>query len=201
MDVYPQLGIVVAPYAAIAMLTYSYGTTRVHSGLETQDFTLPDVVFGGGGTLGYDLSSLVHSTETYVRVGAGLFTGNGLNTSAQLVPIDLWLEKGLYLARRVTLTAAVGGTFQLSSVSLLATVGPYQEDLHVSSSTYGPAGRLGLDVMLVPGWSVKLDGAVRVPLNSASYTESDGKDLPAEWLNRDDHFATIGANLGIAKTF
>ena len=201
IDVYPQLGLVVAPYASIAMVTYSYGTTRVRSGIEHQDFTLPDVVYGAGGTLGYDLSSLLRSNETFVRVGAGIFTGNGLNTSAQLVPLDLWIEKGFYLARRLTLTTALGGTLQLSSVSLLTTIGPHQEDLHVSSATYGPAGRVGLDVMLRPGWSVKLDVALRVPLNSASYSESDGKPIPAEWQSREDHLATMGANLGFAKTF
>jgi len=201
IDAYPQLGLVIAPYASFAMITYSYGTTRVHSGSEFQDFTLPEVVFGGGATLGFDLSALLHSTETYARVGAGLFVGSGLNTTARLVPIDLWLEKGFYLGGRFTVAAAAGFTVQNSSVNVLTALAGVEEDLHVSSVMYGPAARLGVDVMLRPEWSVRLETAVRIPLNSASYTESDGKTVPDEWLARDDHFATIAANLGLAKTF
>jgi hypothetical protein len=201
VDAYPQLGLVIAPYASFALLTYSYGTTRVRSGSAFQDFTLPEAVFGGGATLGYDLSSLLGWTETYARVGAGVFVGSGLNTSATLVPLDLWFEKGFYLARRLSLAAAIGGTLQLTSVNVLTAIPPIAEDLHVASTMVGPAARLGLDVMLHPDWSLKVEAAARVPLNSASYTEADGKTVPAEWLSRDDHFATIAANLGIAKTF
>ena len=201
LDVYHRLGVVVAPYAAVAMLTYCDGNTRVQSGLASQDFTLPDAMFGGGATIGYDVSSIVHSSESYVRVGAGIFTGNGLNTSARLVPIDLWLEKGFDLARRLTLVTAVGGTLQLGSVDLLTSLPPATDVLHVSSATYGPAVRLGLDVLLHPDWSLRLEAAARMPLNSASYAESDGKAIPAEWQSRNDHFATISANVGLAKTF
>ncbi|MBX3191965.1 MAG: PEGA domain-containing protein [Labilithrix sp.] len=201
LDAYRQLGLVLAPYGSFGLLTYSYGLTRVRSGSVFQDFTLPDVVFGGGATIGYDLSSLVGWTETYARVGVGVLTGHGLNTSATLVPIDLWFEKGFYLARRLSLAAAVGGTVQLASVNILTSMPAFEEELHVASTMIGPAARLGVDVMLHPDWSLKIEAAARVPLNSASYTESDGKTIPPEWLRRDDHFATIAVNLGIAKTF
>jgi hypothetical protein len=201
IDAYRQLGIVFAPYGSFGMLTFGSGTTTVHSGATSQDFSLPDAVFGGGASIGFDLSSVLRSTETYVRVGGGVLTGSGLNTTAMLVPIDLWLEKGLYVARRVTLTAAVGGTVQLTSVTLATALGPSADDLHLSSIVAGPAARLGFDVLLHPDWSVRIEGVARVPLNGAAYTEGDGKPIPDEWRGRDDHFATLTASLGIARTF
>jgi hypothetical protein len=201
LEAYPQLGLVVAPYASFGLLTYCYGTTRIQSGDTFQDFTLPGVVFGGGATLGYEISSLVRWSNTYARVGGGIFTGSGLNTSALLVPIDLWFEKAFHVARRFSVAAAIGGTVQRSSVNVLTALDGVDEDLNVSSTMFGPAARLGADVMLHPDWSLKLEAAARVPMNSAAYTESDGKAIPAEWQSRDDHFATIAANLGIARTF
>ena len=201
VDAYRQLGIVVAPYGSFGMLTFGSGTTTVHSGAASQDFTLPDAVFGGGASIGFDLSAALHSTETYVRIAGGVLVGSGLNTSAMLVPIDLWLEKGIYLARRVTLTGAIGGTVQRTSVTLATALSSSADDLHLSSILVGPAARLGFDVLLHPDWSLKIEAAARVPLNSATYTEGDGKPIPDEWQARDDHFATLAANLGIARTF
>ena len=91
----------------------------------------------------------------------------------------------------------------MSSVTLLNTSpqSPITEDLHLSSTMYGPAARVGVDVLLHPDWSLKIEGAARVPLNTASYTESDGKPIPADWQRRADHFATLVVNLGLAKTF
>ena len=75
------------------------------------------------------------------------------------------------------------------------------EDQHLTSSMFGPAARLGLDVMLHPDWSLKVEGVARVPLSNAAYAESDGKVVPPEWTARQDHLATLAVNLGIARTF
>lgn len=90
---------------------------------------------------------------------------------------------------------------QLGSVNLLTALENVPEDIHVSSTMFGPAARVGLDIMLHPDWSLKLEGVARVPLTAATYTESDGKPVPPEWLARQDHLATLAFNLGIAKTF
>ncbi len=201
LDEYPQLGLVFTPQASLGLLVWNYGKMRVIGGGSSADYTFPTIVFGGGAMVGYDLSPLLRWTETYARVGAGAFVGSGASTSVSLVPIDLWFEKGLYLARRLTLAAALGGTVQVSSATFKAVPPAVPADLHLTSTMYGPAGRLGIDVMLHPDWSLRAEGAARVPLNTASYTESDGKVLPPEFQLRSDHFATIGANLGLAKTF
>ena len=201
LDVYPQLGISITPYASFGTLALGGGTTTVQSGEAFQEFSLPDLVFGGGVMLGYDVSSIVRSSDTFVRAGVGVLTGSGLNTTMMLVPVDLWVEKDFYLARRLSLTTALGGTMQLGSVNLLTALENVPEDLHVSSTMFGPAARLGLDIMLHPDWSLKLEGVLRVPLSTATYTESDGRAVPPEWTAREDHLATLAANLGIAKTF
>lgn len=201
LDAYPQVGVSITPYASIGMLAFGDGTTHIASGDAVQELSLPDVVFGGGILLGYDVSSLVRSSDTFVRAGVGVFAGSGVNTTMTLVPLDLWVEKDFYLARRLSLVTAVGGTMQLGSVNLLTALENVPEDIHVSSTMFGPAARVGLDIMLHPDWSLKLEGVARVPLTAATYTESDGKPVPPEWLARQDHLATLAFNLGIAKTF
>ncbi len=200
LDEYPQMGLVFTPSASFGLLTYNYGTTRI-GGASGGNVSLPSTVFGGGATVGYDLSSLLEWSETYARVGGGIFAGSGDHTSVMLIPIDLWFEKGVYMARRLMLVTAIGPTVQMSSVKLRAAAPIIPEDLHLSTTMYGPAARLGLDVLLHPDWSLRLEGIARIPLNSASYSEADKKPIPADWQRRVDHFATLAANLGVAKTF
>jgi hypothetical protein len=194
LEEYPQIGIVVQPYGSFAMLTYSYGATVIGG---TRVYQTPGVVFGGGATVGYDLSSLLSWSETFVRVGGAYYVGSGTAMKTSHVPIEFYVEKGFYLGRRLELFAAPGAVFQLNNVTLEDPVLP----LEMSATTIGPAGRVGLDIMLHPDWSLRVEGLARFPLTKASYEEKDGKPLPPEVLRREDHFATLGANIGVAKTF
>ncbi|MFO0679948.1 MAG: hypothetical protein U0169_25720 [Polyangiaceae bacterium] len=200
---YPQLGLSLTPYGSIATLLWVGGTTALSNATLTQDFALPTVMFGGGGTLGYDMSSILGWNEFHLRIGGGIFFGEGLNTQAQIIPFDFWLEKGFYLGRRVTLVTALGPSMQLTSVSLRQTTpkSALDEPYDLTATQFGPAARFGVDILLHPDWSLKIEAVGRVPVTAASYSEKNGRAFPAKWFAREDHFLTAGANVGIVKMF
>jgi hypothetical protein len=197
IEEYPQLGIVAVPYVSFATLAYSYGPTVFADGSRFRVHEPPAVVFGGGLTAGYDLSSLLSWSETFFRVGGAYYIGSGRAMSTTHIPIEAFVEKGFYLGRRLGMYIAPGGVFQLNQVKLEDPQQPFE----LSSTTIGAAGRLGFDILLHPDWSLRVEGIARVPITQGTYEEKDGKVIPAEVLRREDHFATIGANLGVAKTF
>src|SRR5690606_5955587 len=50
-----------------------------------QQFGLPLMMFGGGGALSYDMSSLVGWSEFSIRAGGEFLVGNGTATQASLI--------------------------------------------------------------------------------------------------------------------
>lgn len=194
LDEYPQIGLVLQPYGSFALLTYSYGATVIGG---TRVYQPPTLVVGGGATVGYDVSSLIGWSETFFKVGGAFYVGSGDKMSTTHVPIELAFEKGVYVGRRLTAFASVGGVFQLNSVKFDDATAP----LELSSTTIGPSARAGLDVMLHPDWTLRIEGMARVPVTTGTYEEANGKKIPPEVLRREDHFATLGANLGVARTF
>ena len=82
----------------------------------------PKAMAGGGGNVGFDLSGFLHFNETYLRIGAGYFAGiGGTNMSVGLIPIDVAVEKGFYVANRLTFYFAVGEVTTIAKVKLSAT--------------------------------------------------------------------------------
>jgi hypothetical protein len=143
-------------------------------------------------------------TETYARVSGGVFTGSGTGTAAMLIPVDLWLEKGFYLGKILTLVTALGPTIQISNVTVATPIpgwAPLPEDLHLSATTYGAAARLGLEFYLGPDWGLRPEFFGRFPITTATYSEGDNKTIPTELQQRSDHLATFGINLGVNKVF
>ena len=200
LERYRRAGLVLEPYVSAAMLMGG-GTTTVETPTSSQDFDLPGPLFGGGISLGYDISSLVSWGGTSVRAGAGILTGSGLNTNLTLIPIDMWLEHALYDSRRLTLSVGLGGGVQLGSVTLLTATDDGINPMQLSSFQYGPLAKIGVHIMLTPAIGVSCEGMVRAPLNYANYTETDGQTIPPEWQSRTDSLATIAANVGLTVGF
>ena len=206
LDEVPQSGIVIVPFGSAAALTSNWGTTTYHDagGTGLVAFALPKAVVGAGLSVGFDLSGLLGSVETYVRASGAYLTGSGQNTQANVIPIELLIEKGFYAGKRLTLFVAAGGTFTMAKVQVKETDVTAARDY--DAKTYGPAGHLGVDVLLTPSVSLRLEGVARVPVTKAAYSAADATSLTsgvvdADWARRVDRFATVGANAGLALTF
>lgn len=119
-----------------------------------------------------------------------------------LVPIDLWFEKGFYLGPIATFVGALGPTVQFTNLTVAAPAGwpTFPSDLHLSATQYGAALRFGLDFYLSPDWTFRTQLFGRIPMNSASYTESDNKPMQG-FDRRSDLNATFGLNLGLTYAF
>jgi hypothetical protein len=202
LEEYPQLGLVVTPFASIAMLALNDGAATVGVTGNTAQITLPSVVYGGGVDFGWDLSGLLGWTETFARVDAGVFSGAGIGAQSLLIPIDIWFEKGFYLGPILTLVGALGPSLQLTNLTVLApnVMSTFPSDLHLSATQYGAAARLGLDFYLGPDWALRSQLFARVPMTPASYSESDNKPMQG-FDQRNDLNATVGLNIGITKSF
>ena len=177
---------------------------HVHLGRPAGPARPPAIVFGGGAMVGYDLSSPLHWSESYLRIGFGVLYGSAAqDAQALLVPIDLWFEKGVYLGRRVTFTSALGLTYQYTSVTVSALSPTFTQDLQFTGNLFGPAARFGLSLMLHPDWSLNVEAAGRFPVNAVAYgaTDSNGTAVPAELQQRSDHFASVVGNLALAWTY
>ncbi|MBX3226910.1 MAG: hypothetical protein KIT84_40680 [Labilithrix sp.] len=196
---YPQIGLSLTPFVSAGAVTAS-SSSVAFTEERSQRFLPPTAFFGGGASVGYDLSSLLGWSEVALRVSGAYLAGyGGENIIASMIPIELSFEKGLYLARRLTLVFSPGFLIQHNSVQfkIAPSIRP-EGALDVTGTTIGPSVRVGLDVMLHPDWSLRLEGATRMPLTTVSY---EGPAIPAWLAARSDHFMTVGLNLGLAKTF
>ena len=204
LEEYPQMGLVLTPFAAVALMTGNFGATTLRDGTRTVAFSLPSIVVGGGANFGWDLSPLLGWTEAYGRVDGGAFVGSGPGTQALIIPIDLWFEKGFYLGNIITLVTALGPAMQIAKLTVL-TPSPgwprLPSDLHLSTTQYGAAARLGLDFYLGPDWGLRTETFARLPFTAASYSEGDNKPIPLPFMARSDQLVTLGLNLGVTKEF
>ena len=201
---YPQAGLVVTVQPSVGFLALNSSPTTFTSGAQQAQRGPPAIVFGGGAMVGYDLSSPLHWSESYLRIGFGVLYGSAAqDAQALLVPIDLWFEKGVYLGRRVTFTSALGLTYQYTSVTVSALSPTFTQDLQFTGNLFGPAARFGLSLMLHPDWSLNVEAAGRFPVNAVAYgaTDSNGTAVPAELQQRSDHFASVVGNLALAWTY
>lgn len=62
-----------------------------------QQFGLPELMYGGGGAVGYDWGQHVALSKLFVRAGVDFLIGNGTATQAQIVAFELMAEKGFEL--------------------------------------------------------------------------------------------------------
>jgi hypothetical protein len=81
-----------------------------------QKFALPQLMFGGGGALSYDMSWLVGWSEFSVRLGGEYLMGNGTATQATLIETELVAEKGFYLGTGLELYVGLGPTMTIAKV-------------------------------------------------------------------------------------
>jgi hypothetical protein len=206
----PQLGLAITPYLSIGGLALQAGSTSYQLRGMTLSRGPATTVMGGGVLIGYDLSSRVHWSETFLRLGGGALTGiaGAEHTSTVLIPVDLWIEKGFYLGRRLTLVTAVGATYEHVGLSLVALPPLYTQDASFDANLFGPAARLGFSILLHPNVSLGVEGLARFPVNTASYGAAAFGAVPAmyqevvtQWGQRSDHFATILGNVELAFTF
>jgi hypothetical protein len=206
----PQLGLTITPFVSVGGLALQAGSTSYQIGKQVLSRGPATTVFGGGAMIGYDLSSALHWSETYLRLGGGALTGlaGAEDASLVIIPVDLWIEKGFYLARRLTLVTAVGPSYEHVSFSLAALPPLYTQEVSFSANLFGPAARLGFSVMLHPNVSVGVEALARFPINTVPYGAAAFGPVPAmyretvtQWVQRSDHFATILGNVGLALSF
>jgi hypothetical protein len=144
VEEYPQLGIQINPYGAFSWITSNYGTTRIAAGSKLIAHNLPNVVLGGGATVGYDLSNLLGWSESYIRIGAGVLVGGAEGTKLTMIPIETSFEKHWYLGRRTSVSSAIGWRHSDISLRILAT-DPLPEQT-LSARVFGPQGKIGVSV-------------------------------------------------------
>ena len=198
VEEYPQIGIKITPWGGLGLVTWNYGASVDGRAV----WRMPSLVVGGGGTVSYDLSSLLGWNEFSVNVGAGYLAGlSGENVQLGLLPIDVGFEKG-WSYRILTFYLAIGQTTTVTSVKVKATPDG-GTDQSLGAVVVGAHGRLGFDFMMAPWASLRLEGIARVHFNKADYKDSDDDKNPV--LNgfdrRVDHFANLGPNVALAFTF
>jgi hypothetical protein len=196
LEEYPQTGLSLMPHGAVALLTYGYGDTVSNTPAGPVQYGLASVVFGGGASVGYDLSPLVSVPEVYLRVGVGILGGRGTNLTVGLIPIDLAMEKGFYLGGAWQVYGALGPTMTFASVKVDAKP-PDVPAADLSAKVYGALTRVGVDALLGPSFSMRLGVFARMNFNSATYSAGDGQQVPDGFNRRRDHFATLGPELAV----
>ncbi len=171
------------------------------SGNEYATYKLPTIAFGGGGSIGYDLSGLLSSTETRLRLRLEYLSGTGTGTSATVMPIDLSFEKGFYLGKGLNFFLGVGPTLSLVSLKvalplLVAGQPVVTEDL--SAKRFGGELDAGLDVLLSPRLALRFTGIFRYNLGSSYSIDGVSGNPWADTLR--DSFSTLGLNAGLNFT-
>jgi hypothetical protein len=140
LEEYPQLGLVITPFASGGLVALNDGPTTVSGGGHTAQFTLPSIAYGGGANFGWDLSGVIGWVETYARVDGGvLFGSGGAGTSAMLIPIDVWFEKGFYLGKTLTFLTALGPTMQMTKLTVIppSNWAQFPSNLSLSATQWG----------------------------------------------------------------
>jgi hypothetical protein len=195
IEEYPLVGITLLPYATIAGLTYNYEATVFQGTGGATVYELPVAVFGGGVHVSWDMSPVIGVVESHLRVAVSGLFGGGTRTTLLLVPIDVSFEKGFYLGGPVTFFAGLGGSATYASLEAASSdAGAPEQSL--SAWVFGMNVRTGLDFLLHPTTSLRVEFATRVHFNRADYTDDDGNAPQAGFERRDDHFATLGGSLG-----
>jgi hypothetical protein len=161
-------------------------------------YKLPSLVAGGGGSLGFDMSRLLSSTETRLRLRAEYLAGTGTGINATVLPIDLSFEKGFYLGKGLNFFLGLGPTLSLVSVKVAApTAAAGLPSYALSAKRFGGELDTGLDILFSPRVALRFAGIFRYNLGS-SYSSADGFDLSADGAH--DSFSTLGLNVGLNFT-
>lgn len=198
---FPMLGITVTPAAGLLLLMQNDGAFALQ---EVPGFfavyRLPSLVYGGGVDVGFDLSSVLGWSETYLRTGWSLYGANGSSTQVTLMPIDVAFEKGFYMGPRLVVYGVFGASMSLITVETFVTsVGGAAQNL--SASVFGLHGAMGLDLMLTPRLSLRGEGLIRPSLSKAKYQEVDDLPIALDFDTRDDRFGNLGFRIGARLTF
>ncbi len=197
LERWSQVGLSLAPSMGFSSFLANDGESTVGRSV----YAPPSTLFGVGASLGVDLSGVLGWSETALRIGAGYYAGGGTNARGSFIPLELLFEKGFPVGPRLSLFVAVGGHLTLASVTLLANGVDMLEDRSFGSLLFGPAARFGLDLLLHPDVSLRLEASTRVPVQGASYGASDGGSVPLTWSQRSDRYVSVGSNLGVVWVY
>ncbi|HEY2404592.1 MAG TPA: hypothetical protein VGI10_01245 [Polyangiaceae bacterium] len=131
----------------------------------------PKIGFGGGGSIGYDLSSLLSVNELHVRVGAEYLTGTGTGVSANIIATDLTFEKGFYVGKGLGFYLGVGPSFSLLKETIAVPTDPssqtlYGPSIELDDKRVGANGQLGFDILFSPSVTLRIGGVFRYNFGS-----------------------------------
>ena len=160
-------------------------------------YKMPRFAIGGGGSIGYDLSGLLASAETSVRVRAEYLSGNGTGLTASILPIDLSFEKGFYLGKGLNFFVALGPTLSLVKLKVALPILSGAPELplqELSATRFGGQANTGLDILLSPRVALRFAGIFRYNLGSG-YTASGAEFTWGDGIR--DSFSTLGLNVGL----
>jgi hypothetical protein len=143
-----------------------------------QYFRIPDLMFGGGATLSYDLSWLISLSETSVRLGADYLMGDGRDTLATQIATELIFEKGFYLGKAFELYLGVGPTFSLitlksvpqyNSLPLVQGQTIPGQIVEMKATRFGGEGLVGLELLFTPNFGIRAEGNFRFNIAKQGY--------------------------------
>lgn len=194
----PQIGLGIRPTAEVAALVGNSGKTYVattYAGAPIfLTYQLPQVVFGGGIAVDYDLSSLLSVPELRVVAQAGVLYGVQKRLTAMMIPIDLRVEKGFYLGKRLSMVIGVGGSVTQATLDAKASSwggvpGKF------TAMVFGPTARWGFDLALSPSVSLGFGGFGRFNVTKSEYKVTDLALI--DFARRKDTWSAVGASLSL----
>lgn len=89
-----------------------------------QQFGLPELSYGGGGAISYDLTEATGVAGLAVRAGGEFLMGNGTATQAQIITIDLLAQMAFPVQEGIDLYGALGPTVTLAKVRAVPFYNP-----------------------------------------------------------------------------
>jgi hypothetical protein len=157
-----------------------------------QQFGVPQLMYGGGAALSYDMSWLVGWSEFSVRAGGDFLLGNGTATQATLIVAELFVEKGFYLGTGTALYTGLGPTMTMAKVRavpfynpvVLGELDPDSEEIvevgempgqivDYEAMRFGAAAVVGFEFLLSPNVALRVEVPLRFGFASAGYDSAN----------------------------
>jgi outer membrane biosynthesis protein TonB len=169
-----------------------YGAIQSPDGWVQQQFGLPQLMYGGGGALSYDLSGLVGWSEFSVRAGGDFLLGNGTATQTRLIVAELLAEKGFYLGKGLGLYLGFGPTMTMAKVRSVPFYNPVVlgelnagsgdiepvaqmpgQIVDFEATRFGAAAEVGFEFLLSPNLAVRAEIPLRFSFPTKGYDSAN----------------------------